>query len=344
MGTNTITGWTINWGDGTGNQTITGNPSSVQYTFAIGVSSADITATATDQAGAHAADAPVAVSLVPAVPGNVTAQWSSDGSVLLSWTEQSAFAPSFVVGESTDGGGSFTTLATVAAGNTSYTVTNPPSGAIFNVATTNGPGNSSTATQAVNPSQPMLTVAGVSGSDIYLSFSDPAPDGSNLELEEIGPNDANFHVIPIPDESNGVYPVNDLNFNASYGFLLRADLNGAVYSTEADATTNGGNDTSLSAVQNLQANPTDQTISFNMPSASPSGLTLVGYEINGRSPQCNEYGWGEVNFIYTGNSLAPGKRWLSTRVSPSFSGRKCNLACNCNTLMARRTLFSPLRR
>ena len=48
-GTDTITSWTINWGDGT--QVVTGNPSSVTHTYADGPNSYTISATATDEDG-----------------------------------------------------------------------------------------------------------------------------------------------------------------------------------------------------------------------------------------------------------------------------------------------------
>ncbi|MBY0526133.1 MAG: PKD domain-containing protein [Gemmataceae bacterium] len=53
-GVDTITGWTINWGDGSAVQTVTGNPSSVVHAYADGSAAGTqrtITATATDEDG-----------------------------------------------------------------------------------------------------------------------------------------------------------------------------------------------------------------------------------------------------------------------------------------------------
>ena len=51
-GSDTISQWTINWGDST--QVVTGNPSSVSHTYADGTASYTISATATDEDGTYA--------------------------------------------------------------------------------------------------------------------------------------------------------------------------------------------------------------------------------------------------------------------------------------------------
>jgi hypothetical protein len=53
-GADTITSWTINWGDST--QVVTGNPSSVTHTYADGTVNYNITATATDEDGTYSAN------------------------------------------------------------------------------------------------------------------------------------------------------------------------------------------------------------------------------------------------------------------------------------------------
>ena len=47
-----ITSWTINWGDGSV-QSVSGNPSSVTHTYAMGPAQETISATATDQVGTY---------------------------------------------------------------------------------------------------------------------------------------------------------------------------------------------------------------------------------------------------------------------------------------------------
>jgi hypothetical protein len=61
--THTIKNWTINWGDGSTLQTVSGNPLSVTHVYAVGPNSYKINATATDNVGTFAASNTVAVSV-----------------------------------------------------------------------------------------------------------------------------------------------------------------------------------------------------------------------------------------------------------------------------------------
>ena len=54
-GADTITGWLINWGDGT-ESVIAGNPPSVTKTYPLGGSTYTITATATDEDGTYSSN------------------------------------------------------------------------------------------------------------------------------------------------------------------------------------------------------------------------------------------------------------------------------------------------
>ena len=70
-----ITSWTINWGDGSAPQTITGNPTSATYVYA-DAGSYTITASATEDEGTFAAAAPVNVT-AEVVPPTVTISGAS---------------------------------------------------------------------------------------------------------------------------------------------------------------------------------------------------------------------------------------------------------------------------
>jgi uncharacterized delta-60 repeat protein len=65
-GDDTITSWTIHWGDGS--QTVAGNPTSVAHTYADGDADYLITATATDEDGTFAAGNSLAVSVLNVAP------------------------------------------------------------------------------------------------------------------------------------------------------------------------------------------------------------------------------------------------------------------------------------
>ncbi len=71
----TISSWVINWGDGN-NQTVTGDPSSVNHTYALGPNSYNISATATDGTGTYSASNTVNV-IVAHVPPTLTLSGTS---------------------------------------------------------------------------------------------------------------------------------------------------------------------------------------------------------------------------------------------------------------------------
>jgi uncharacterized delta-60 repeat protein len=87
----TVTDWTITWGDGIV-QTVTGNPSSVAHLFPYGANSYTISATADDEDGTHAAANTVAVSVVPvqlAIVGPSTATAGSPFSLTVTALDSS---------------------------------------------------------------------------------------------------------------------------------------------------------------------------------------------------------------------------------------------------------------
>src|SRR4029077_8222385 len=65
-GTDTITQWTINWGDSI--QVVAGNPASVTHTYADGDANYVISATATDEDGTFVAGNTVAVTVHNVAP------------------------------------------------------------------------------------------------------------------------------------------------------------------------------------------------------------------------------------------------------------------------------------
>src|SRR4029079_17285359 len=65
-GADTISGWSINWGNGT--QFVTGNPTSVTHTYTDGPNNYVISATATDEDGTFAAGNTVAVTVNNVAP------------------------------------------------------------------------------------------------------------------------------------------------------------------------------------------------------------------------------------------------------------------------------------
>jgi hypothetical protein len=86
MGASTISRWNINWGDGTANQVVTGNPTSVTHTFAEGPATRTISATATNPNGTFNAGNTVALTvnnLAPSVALNTVSPITENNSATL---------------------------------------------------------------------------------------------------------------------------------------------------------------------------------------------------------------------------------------------------------------------
>lgn len=79
-GADTISQWTIDWGDGQ-IQTIPGNPSSAQHIYSNGPNDYEIVATAEDDDGKFAAVGDGSLVLTTGIP-NVISQWAGDGDAL----------------------------------------------------------------------------------------------------------------------------------------------------------------------------------------------------------------------------------------------------------------------
>src|SRR5262249_43009390 len=67
-GADTISSWTVNWGDGSAPQVITGNPPTVTHVYANGPNRYSISATATDEDGTYAAGNTVGVTVNNVAP------------------------------------------------------------------------------------------------------------------------------------------------------------------------------------------------------------------------------------------------------------------------------------
>lgn len=125
-GADTITGWTIDWGDGMV-ETITGDPSQVTHVYAAGGGRYTITATAADEDGTYQANVltvSVLVDLALDAPSNLFGQVSGT-QVDISWQDNSTGETGFVVERAKKPKGkgtpSWSEIATVGANATSYT-------------------------------------------------------------------------------------------------------------------------------------------------------------------------------------------------------------------------------
>jgi RHS repeat-associated protein len=101
----TITGWSFAWGDGT-TSTLSSAPTSTTHTFANGVASATIVATATKSGGTSTSES-LAVGIVPSAPTSLTATPLDAGQIELSWQDPSLIATGETLDRATNA--SFTT-------------------------------------------------------------------------------------------------------------------------------------------------------------------------------------------------------------------------------------------
>ena len=99
------------------------------------------------------------------------------------------------------------------------------------------PQDSSSTTGATAPTAPTLGLVASSTSAIDITYTNP--DGADLELEEMGPHDNNFHTVMLPGlDGDGVAHIQGLTSNTDYSFRLRATFGGfSTYSQTLDAST-----------------------------------------------------------------------------------------------------------
>jgi Metallo-peptidase family M12B Reprolysin-like/PKD domain len=199
-----VSGWSINWGDGN-TQVVSGNPSSVTHTFALGPQSDTISATATDDVNTYSAGNSIVVSVVH-VPPMVTISGASsvnEGSVYtlnLSATEIAAHSISGWVITWGDGsapqnlsGNPSTATHTYATGPHSYTIS---ATATDNVSTYPA---SQPVTVNINHIPPTLTLSGASSvneNSVYtLGLSGVELAGHAISAWSINWGDGNTQVV-----------------------------------------------------------------------------------------------------------------------------------------------------
>src|SRR6185312_6379206 len=122
----TVQSWTINWGDGSAAQSITGNPASVTHTF-VALSDADtITASMTDDVGSYGSSGGVSVQVVTApavVTGPLSAVVGSSYTVSLSTFEPTGQSAGQWVVNWGDGTSPQTFLGTIGSASHVYAAT-----------------------------------------------------------------------------------------------------------------------------------------------------------------------------------------------------------------------------
>lgn len=245
--------WVIDWGDGSDWQMADGTTSSVSHTFAPGVATPVVYATATDDDLTYAAD-PLTVNVTgvtaPQSPANLTATAYSSTQIDLSWSDPNGDATGFTIERSNDAGQNWQTVATVAGEQTTYSDTglNPATNYSYRVTSANDAGSSNSSSPTNNStsgSAPSLS-ADTSGSQMILTWGQGGAGvtGYELEMKQLD-SDENYHLIATPSAADSSYSPS-LMADKSYSFRIRADY--------ADGTVS---DYSTKSVGAIPAAPTD---------------------------------------------------------------------------------------
>jgi uncharacterized delta-60 repeat protein len=124
-GDDTITGWTIDWGDEDDPQIVSGSPSAVDHTYAFATGNEPntytITASADDEDGTYSANS-FAVHVSPWKPVGLTVTPLGQTSVRLDWVDASNNETGYIIEKSTDGT-SFTQVVELGVGADTYVAT-----------------------------------------------------------------------------------------------------------------------------------------------------------------------------------------------------------------------------
>lgn len=183
-GADTITKWTINWGDTT--EVIFGNPASVTHTYADGDASYAITATATDEDGTHATSNSVPVTVNNVAP-TLTITGASDVSEGSSYTLNlsSSDPGADTIAKWTINWGDTTEVITGNPASVTHTYADGDASYTISATATDEDGTftaGNTVAVTVNNVAPTLTISGAASVDegsvytLNLSSSDPGAD------------------------------------------------------------------------------------------------------------------------------------------------------------------------
>ncbi|WP_428938143.1 PKD domain-containing protein [Fontivita pretiosa] len=191
-GSDTITSWTIDWGDGTGPQVVAGNPSSVTHTYSGGSATYTISASATDEDGTYNANSKSVSVVGPTVTADAGGPYTvaEGGSVQLDGSSSSGSGLSYAWDLDGDGIFGETGAAATRGVETGATPTfnatglDGPSSRTVSLRVTDSGGNTSTATATINITNvaPTLSISGANSVaegatyTLNLSASDPGTD------------------------------------------------------------------------------------------------------------------------------------------------------------------------
>jgi hypothetical protein len=190
----------------------------------------------------------VAVKVIPSAPTNLTATASSSTQINLSWTDNSNNETSFKIERAPGGTSTYTEIASVNAGVTTYQNTglSASTSYIYRVRAYNSAGhsaytNTSTATTqappATTPAAPTnLTATASSSTQINLSWTDNSNDETSFKIERAPGGTSTYTEIASVNAGVTTYQNTGLTASTSYIYRVRA-YNSAGYSTYTNTST-----------------------------------------------------------------------------------------------------------
>ncbi|MEM9419616.1 MAG: Ig-like domain-containing protein, partial [Planctomycetota bacterium] len=278
-GTDTITEWIIDWGDGTGPETITGNPNQVTHTYTV-ADDYTITATATDEDGTFNANTiNVAVGATPGEALISAPQSSLEGAVVqLDISVTNAMVTGWVI----DWGDGNTSTAEAADTQALHTYVDGDNGYTITATASTDQGDLiATTSITVDNVPPLLTINGPDsvevGSEYVLSLShlDVGLDTISSWLIDWGNGDTTA-VAGDPD-------------TVAYTYATMGSYQITASATDEDGTWNA-DPQSVSVVDSMPGVPADlsvtnfetQGLTYNPQQLSVGGVVLV--DVNNLGP------------------------------------------------------------
>jgi uncharacterized delta-60 repeat protein len=283
-GPDTITSWTINWGDSI--EVVTGNPASVNHSYADGSASYTITAAATDEDGTYNANslnvtvdnvAPTltisgGLNVLEGSPYTLNLASTDPGAdTITSWTINWGDAIEVVSGNPA------TVTHTYADGFASYTIT-------ATAVDEDGTYNSNSQAVTVDNVAPTLTIAGASnvaeGSSYTLSLSSTDPGADTITSWTINWGDSIEVVSGNPASVNHTYA----DGSASYTITATAIDEDGTYNSNSQAVTvdNVAPTLTIAGASNVNEG---SSYTLSLSSTDPGADTISSWTIN----------WGDGN-------------------------------------------------
>ena len=314
-GPDTITSWTINWGDSI--QTVAGNPSSVTHTYADGNASYTISASATDEDGTFAAGNTVPVTVNNVAPtltisGAATVNESSTYTLNLSSSDPGADTiTQWTInwGDSIQvvGGNPSSVTHTYADGNANYTI----SATATDEDGTFSSGN--TVAVTVQNVAPALTISGASdvneGSSYSLSLSSSDPGADTISQWTINWGDATEIVSGNPASVTHTYA----DGNASYTISATATDEDGTYSANTVGVTVHDVAPTL-AISGASSVNEGSSYSLSLSSSEPGADTISQWTIN----------WGDSTEVVSGNPASVAHTYADGDANYSISATATN--------------------